>query len=244
MFVLTLRPLNSHPIRFDPMPNLRYFIQSLTQRVFAQKQGMLRAFVIITLSFFCLDLLTAQISHAVDWENSEVFNNLDEARKARLNGVPVFRLDLSKRKLKAVPPEIWGWTELREIVLDRNKIKFIGPELEQLAFLERLSINSNQLEQFPAVLTQLDQLISLEMGDNMIDTIPLDIDRMKALESLELWDNVLAYFPASLSDLPNLRKLDLLHNDMIFEEQESLRDWFSDEVELILSAPCRCDFDE
>lgn len=244
MFVLILRPLKSHPPLPDQMPKSQSLIQSLVQRVFAQKQGVLCAFFTITLAFLWLDSLTAQISNEVDWKKSQVFKNLDKAREARLNGVPIFRLDLSKQKLNAVPSEIWDWTELREIVLDRNKIKAIGPELRQLTFLEHLSVNSNRLERFPEVLTQLDQLISLEMGDNMIDTIPLDIDRMKALVSLELWDNVLAYFPASLSDLPNLRKLDLLHNDMIFEEQESLRDWFSDEVELILSAPCRCDFDE
>jgi Leucine-rich repeat (LRR) protein len=105
-------------------------------------------------------------------------------------------------------------------------------------------VNSNRLEHFPAVLTQMPHLKTLEMGDNMIDSIPLNIDRIEALESLELWDNVLAYFPASLSDLPNLRTLDLLHNDMVFEEQEALRNWLPSEVELILSAPCRCDFDE
>jgi hypothetical protein len=90
----------------------------------------------------------------------------------------------------------------------------------------------------------MDHIVTLELGDNMIDSIPLNIDNMRALKSLELWANVLEYFPASLSDLQNLGKLDLLHNDMVFEEQEALRSWLSQEVELILSAPCRCEFKE
>ena len=226
------------------MLNRRPFVQCLIKLTFAQKQGARLALFATSLALSCLNSSIGQTSHEVVWEQSQVFKNLDEAREARMEGIPIFRLDLTKQKLKTVPPEICNWTELREIVLDRNKIEAIGPELKQLAFLEHLSVNSNRLNQFPAVLTQLDQLVSLEMGDNMIDTIPLNIDRMTALQSLELWDNVLAYFPASLSDLPNLKRLDLLHNDMVFEEQELLRNWFSDDVELILSAPCRCDFDE
>jgi Leucine-rich repeat (LRR) protein len=72
----------------------------------------------------------------------------------------------------------------------------------------------------------------------------LNIDEMKSLETLGLWANIIEYFPASLSDLDKLRSLDLLHNDMVLEEQEALRDWLSEDVQLILSAPCRCEFDE
>lgn len=188
--------------------------------------------------------MTAQDDELAHWTESQVFEDLEEAAEARRNGVPIFRLDLSKQRRSEIPAEILEWTELREVILDRNRLKSIGPELKQLVFLERFAVNSNQLEHFPTVLTQMPHLKTLEMGDNMIDSIPLNIDRIEALESLELWDNVLAYFPASLSDLPNLHRLDLLHNDMVFEEQEALRNWLPSHVELILSAPCRCDFDE
>jgi len=162
--------------------------------------------------------MTAQDDESAHWTETQVFEDLEEAAEARRNGVPIFRLDLSKQRRSEIPAEILEWTELREVILDRNRLKSIGPELKQLVFLE--------------------------MGDNMIDSIPLNIDKIEALESLELWDNVLAYFPASLSDLPNLHRLDLLHNDMVFEEQEALRNWLPSQVELILSAPCRCDFDD
>lgn len=189
-------------------------------------------------------VIQAQETETIEWENSTVFRSISAASKARSNGTPIFRLDLSKQKLKAIPAEISEWTELREIILDRNRIKTLGPELEQFIFLERLSANYNQIESFPMVLTRMDHIVTLELGDNMIDSIPLNIDNMRALKSLELWANVLEYFPASLSDLQNLGKLDLLHNDMVFEEQEALRSWLSQEVELILSAPCRCEFKE
>ena len=199
--------------------------------------------LVLTCSLISVSM-TAQDEESTDWSGAQVFEDLEEAAEARRNGVPIFRLDLSKQKRSEIPTEILKWTELREVILDRNRLKSIGPELKQLVFLERLAVNSNRLEHFPAVLTQMPHLKTLEMGDNMIDSIPLNIDRIEALESLELWDNVLAYFPASLSDLPNLHTLDLLHNDMVFEEQEALRNWLPSQVELILSAPCRCDFDD
>ena len=199
--------------------------------------------LVVACSVHCASL-TAQEDEAADWAGTPVFEELEEAAEARRQGVPIFRLDLSKQKRKEIPAEILEWTELRELILDRNRLKSIGPELKQLVFLERLAVNSNQLEHFPAVLTQMPHLKTLEMGDNMIDSIPLNIDSIESLESLELWDNVLAYFPASLSDLRHLRTLDLLHNDMVFEEQEALRNWLPSRVALILSAPCRCDFDE
>ncbi|MDA7743058.1 leucine-rich repeat domain-containing protein [Flavobacteriales bacterium] len=226
------------------MSNQRPLRKQFKHLVQICRQGVCPSLLMAFFWSFTIGPLTAQTIEPEDWENAPIFKDVESANEARLNGTPIFRLDLSKRKLKSVPTEILGWTELREVILDRNRIESIGPAWKQLALLERLSINSNQLEQFPAVLTQLDRLVTLEMGDNMIDSIPLDIDQMSALESLALWDNVLAYFPASLSDLPNLRKLDLLHNDMVIEEQEALRGWLSSEVELILSAPCRCDFDE
>jgi hypothetical protein len=53
---------------------------------------------------------------------------------------------------------------------------------------------------------------------------------------LEIW-------PASLGRLTRLKRLDLLHNPMSAEEQELLRSWLPD-IQLELSPPCNCSFDE
>jgi len=78
----------------------------------------------------------------------------------------------------------------------------------------------------------------------LIDSIPLHIDKLPHLANLSLWSNVISYYPASLGDSRSLKSLDLQYNDMTAEEQEMLKSWLPGQVELTLSAPCRCDFEE
>ena len=200
--------------------------------------------ILLVASLVCFNLVQAQQGDSLRWQDSRLYTSISKASAAREQGTPIYRLDLSKQKLKAVPVEILDWTELREVILDRNRITTLGSELKAFVFLERFSANSNRITRFPKVFIEMDQLVELQLGDNLIDSIPLNIDEMKSLETLGLWANVIEYFPASLSDLDKLRSLDLLHNDMVLEEQEALRDWLSEDVQLILSAPCRCEFDE
>lgn len=200
--------------------------------------------LLLVASLCCFNGVRAQQGDALKWEDSRLYTSISKASAAREQGTPIYRLDLSKQKLKALPVEILNWTELREVVLDRNRITTLGSELKAFVFLERFSANSNRIRRFPQAFIEMDQLVELQLGDNLIDSIPLNIDEMKSLETLGLWANIIEYFPASLSDLEKLRSLDLLHNDMVLEEQEALRDWLSEDVQLILSAPCRCEFDE
>lgn len=179
-----------------------------------------------------------------DWASAPVYTSLEGARAARAEGQPIYRLDLTKQRLRTFPAEIAGWTELREVVLDRNKLKRIDADLSQWAFIERFSAVSNNLEAFPSSTVQWTSLRTLELGDNTIDSIPLDIDQLQHLRSLSLWSNVIAHYPASLGDLRRLETLDLQYNDMTLEEQELLKSWLPLSVTLNLSAPCRCDFDE
>lgn len=183
-------------------------------------------------------------AQSVDWQAAPVYTSIESAQAARAAGQPVYRIDLTKKRLRTFPAALAEWTELREVILDRNKLTRIDEDLSGWAFLERFSAVSNSLEAFPASAMAWTALRELDLGDNTIDSIPLDIDQLGDLRTLKLWSNVIAHYPASLGDLPHLETLDLQYNDMTLEEQELLKLWLPLSVSVNLSAPCRCDFDE
>lgn len=178
------------------------------------------------------------------WKNAPVFSNLDEALTAHAAGFPVLRLDLSRQKLRVVPSELAQLSELKQLILNRTKIDALPSALVALKELEYFSADMNQITDFPEVILEWNQLRYLSLGDNLIDSIPLNIDVLERMKTLNLWSNLIAFFPASLADLQALSTLDLTNNDMTAEEQYQLKTWMRLSVDLLLSAPCRCEFED
>jgi Leucine-rich repeat (LRR) protein len=176
------------------------------------------------------------------WERAPLYTSL-EAALAVEDPHTVYRLDLSRQRLKTVPEELARFTELRELRLDRNKLKTLPAFLASFSHLEIFSAEENELTAFPDAMWSWPRLKELRLGDNWIEAIPLNIDACQELNVLALWSNVIGTFPASLSELPQLQRLDLLNNEMTAEEQELLRIWLPD-VQLDLSQPCRCEFED
>ena len=61
-------------------------------------------------------------AQSVDWQAAPVYTSIESARAARAAGQPVYRIDLTKKRLRSLPTELIEWTELREIVLDLSLI--------------------------------------------------------------------------------------------------------------------------
>ena len=133
--------------------------------------------LLLVASLCCFNGVRAQKGDSLRWQDSRLYTSISKASAAREQGTPIYRLDLSKQKLKALPVEIWEWTELREVILDRNRITTLGSELKAFVFLERFSANSNRITRFPKALIEMYQLVELHLGDNLIDSIPLNIDK-------------------------------------------------------------------
>ncbi len=176
------------------------------------------------------------------WIGAPVYTSMKEALAVE-DPTTIYRLDLSRQRLKNVPDELARFTQLRELRLDRNKLDALPPFLTEFAHLEIFSAEENELTAFPDAMWSWPHVRELHLGDNWIEAIPIDIDELAQLEVLSLWSNVIGTFPVSLSELPRLQRLDLLYNDMTAEEQELLRMWLP-EVDLVLSEPCRCEFEE
>jgi Leucine-rich repeat (LRR) protein len=152
----------------------------------------------------------------------------------------VFRLDLSKKKLKEIPPEVFRLTNLNELILDKNKIDSIPDEIGSLIFLQKLSMAHNNIEKIPVVLCSLKSLEELNLADNFLFKIPEEIGGLTSLKKLILWDNPIEYYPDTLEDLSNLLVLDLLNNQMSANTQERIRGLLP-KTKIILSLPCKCE---
>lgn len=180
----------------------------------------------------------AQAVPYVQLDSLKMYTDLD---KALANANEVFRLDLSKKKLKEIPSEVYSFTNLQELILNKNKIDSIPADISKLENLQILRISANKLKSIPTPIYELKNLIVLELSDMNVIGIPDRISELQNLQELILWGNIIGEYSGELANLPDLKVLDLLHNEMSVAEQEFLKSILS-EVTLHLSDPCDCEF--
>lgn len=142
-------------------------------------------------------------------------------REAMLNPDSVFRLDLSRKKLKVVPQEIFKFKNLYELNLSRNQLESLPADIKQLAALKILKISNNRLKTLPPEIGSLHALRKLELNRNLIVTLPPEIGYLANLEILELWDNEIDSIPEELKNLKQLRILEL--RGILFSDEEQNR---------------------
>jgi Leucine-rich repeat (LRR) protein len=199
------------------------------------------AFIIMTLFFTLATFVSgAQALTPEQVDTAKVYRSLE---KALQHPDRVYRLDLTRQKLKEVPKEVFLLPYLHELILDRNKIEVIPQDINKLSYLQHLSITRNELTEVPNEICALTKLRVLNLGENYIEELPQDMDRMVELRELILWSNMLGELPFSLVLLEHLEHIDLLHNEMNAEEQRVIRDMLPNS-RIELSTPCICNFDD
>lgn len=170
------------------------------------------------------------------------YDDVEQAVQAQQNGVLVQALDLSRQRLKDIPPEVRMLEDLAYLLVNRNRLHTFPDWLVEMTDLKAIVADHNRFRDFPQELLGMPHLEQVSLGENELQAIPLDIDHVENLEILSLWGNALASFPASLGNLERLQVLDLLHNEMTVEEQDMLKALLP-EVQLNMSEPCDCEFD-
>ncbi|MBK7943600.1 MAG: leucine-rich repeat domain-containing protein [Flavobacteriales bacterium] len=75
--------------------------------------------------------------------------------RALAEPMQVYRLDLSKQKLKAVPEELRRLPNLNALDLGRNKLKELPAWFTDLAHLQELTLSGNKLVAFPEVILRV-----------------------------------------------------------------------------------------
>ena len=150
---------------------------------------------------FILFLSTESIS-----QEYRIFTSLEEAASA--HPVSVFRLDLSKNKLQAIPNEIYGLKNLRDLNLSQNKFQSL-PDDFYLPNLQVLNLEKNDLDTFSNSICKNTSLQYLYMGRNDVAALPECIGNLTELIVLDIWFNPIRELPLTMTNMKKLRHLDL-----------------------------------
>jgi Leucine-rich repeat (LRR) protein len=134
------------------------------------------------------------------------FTSLEEAMK---HPEQVIKLELRKKKLKAIPPEIFQFTNLQYLDLSKNSISEIPAGIAALKSLQYFTIARNNLVEFPAEIGELTNLYYLNANQNDLVAITPHIGALEKLRNFDLWSNDLERFPDELQNLKSLKLLDL-----------------------------------
>uniref|UniRef100_UPI004056CF88 COR domain-containing protein n=1 Tax=Candidatus Electronema sp. TaxID=2698783 RepID=UPI004056CF88 len=132
-------------------------------------------------------------------------------------------LDLSCNQLKVLPPEIARLTKLEQLNLCNNPFAALPPELFQLGNLTALGLSELRLTAVPPEICQLKKLTVLYLHQNQLATLPPEISQLKNLRELILWGNQLAALPPEICQLDELTVLDVSGNPIISPPPEIVR---------------------
>ncbi|WP_392481889.1 COR domain-containing protein [Nostoc sp. C110] len=141
--------------------------------------------------------------------NKELLQIIEQAARDK-----VTRLDLSRKGLTTLPPEIVQLTNLQRLDLGTNQLSSLPPEIVQLTNLQRLYLDNNQLSSLPPEIVQLTNLQSLDLFKNQLSSLPPEIVQLTKLQSLDLHNNKLSSLPPEIVQLTNLQSLDLHNNKL------------------------------
>jgi hypothetical protein len=132
----------------------------------------------------------------------------DELERARSES----SLDLSKRRLASLPPEIFELTDLYEMKLSGNRLTSLPPEIGQLRNLWALRLGGNRLSELPSEIGQLTELNDLWLSGNQLTTLPPEFSKLAKLRWLRLGSNQFAALPPQILQLGELMDLWLSGN--------------------------------
>ncbi|MEO1394637.1 MAG: COR domain-containing protein [Cyanobacteria bacterium J06634_5] len=139
----------------------------------------------------------------------ELLKLIDEAAA---DGWPT--LDLTRRGLSELPPEIGQLTSLAYLDLSYNQLTTLPESVRQLTSLTSLNLRANQLTTLPESVGQLTSLTSLDLSSNQLTTLPESVGQLTSLTSLDLRANQLTTLPESVGQLTSLTTLYLSSNQL------------------------------
>lgn len=133
---------------------------------------------------------------------------LEKSASAPLLLAGITKLNLSKRKIRVIPPELALCTQLRKLILSKNLIRDVDG-LKSLIQLRKLLLNDNQIKDIQC-LSSLTQLRKLWLQANKIKDVQI-INEFVHLQFLNLNCNEVEDIQ-SLSQLAQLQGVELINN--------------------------------
>ena len=165
-----------------------------------------------------------------------VYDNLNEALQKPNQ---VYRLDLSKKKLKTFPIEILKFKNLQELDLSKNKLDSLSEKIGLLFNLQILNVSGNKLIYLPDSIGELKNLKKLVASKNKLLALPKRIGDCENLEVLDLWSNEFSVFPDEMSKLKKVRWMDLRNMTIDDKEREHLNQILP-KTKIFLDPSCHC----
>ncbi|MBR3724358.1 MAG: leucine-rich repeat domain-containing protein [Bacteroidales bacterium] len=98
----------------------------------------------------------------------------------------VYILRLRGKRLKRIPPQVYGMTNLRELDLQGNRIASLSDSIVLLANLERLVLSRNPIDSLPPVMAGMEQLRELVLWSTRVTSLPKEFAVLDG--TLELLD--------------------------------------------------------
>jgi GTPase SAR1 family protein len=107
-------------------------------------------------------------------------------------------LNLSRKGLTVLPPEIGQLTSLAILNLDGNELTALPAEIGKLTNLVYLYLNYNRLPALTPEIGQLSYLRLLDLRCNELITLPLEISQLTNLVEIDLYKNPLTSLPPEI----------------------------------------------
>lgn len=123
-------------------------------------------------------------------------------------------LNLDKKKLKGVPPEIKFFKKLKTLKLSNNDLETLPDEIGELKHLQSLILLRNQFKKFPTAVGRVAQLQLLSLDHNFITAIGPEIGNLTQLKQLYLHNNSLVTLPDEIGKLRGLHTITLHKNNL------------------------------
>jgi Leucine-rich repeat (LRR) protein len=118
-------------------------------------------------------------------------------------------LDLSRKRLTQLPPELLTLRRLKVLYIRNNFLSTLPDELGNLDNLQQLFAQNNRLQKLPASIGQLVKLTNIELYGNELTALVPELFRLVAVRELILAGNRLTELPREVGLMVSLIKLDL-----------------------------------
>ena len=95
------------------------------------------------------------------------YEDVEQAVQAQRNGEVVLAVDLSRQRLKTLPPDLMLLHDLTYLIVSRNRLDRFPIGLQEKTDLKALVADHNRIQDFPEVLLlKMPHVEQLSMGDN------------------------------------------------------------------------------
>ena len=192
---------------------------------------------------FIISILFCLNSSAQNWTLEALqtqiyqYESLEEALSAPRDSV--FSLKL-KSRIKKIPIEVFTeFPNLQLLDLSRNRIREVPPEIGMLKKLKKLILERNKIESLPAEIGELEDLRELVINRNELITLPTEIGNLAKLRYIDMWSNNITELPRSMEEMYALQEVDLRVIVFTEQEQAGIRAVLQN-VEVHMDEHCNC----